>query len=188
MVKRSEKTNTVNQEMEHLSLMFVCAGNTCRSPMAEYIFQHMCKEEGLNTYIFSRGMNIIEGMNALPEAVDSVARYNPDIDMRSHIANRISKEDIVKADVILTMEEMHNVFVDQKISQYHIPKKQHPQVYTLKEYAHLNEENYTDLDIEDPLGHHVPIGTDYIDPEITMEQYDATRDEIIEQLELILYH
>jgi protein-tyrosine phosphatase len=32
-------------------VLFVCLGNICRSPMAEAVFRHLVKEEGLEKYI-----------------------------------------------------------------------------------------------------------------------------------------
>ncbi|MDN4593918.1 low molecular weight protein-tyrosine-phosphatase [Polycladomyces subterraneus] len=34
-----------------ISVLFVCLGNICRSPMAEAVFRHMVKEEGLEDRI-----------------------------------------------------------------------------------------------------------------------------------------
>jgi protein-tyrosine phosphatase len=30
-----------------IRLLFICHGNICRSPMAEYIFKHLCRERGV---------------------------------------------------------------------------------------------------------------------------------------------
>ena len=35
-----------------IKIMFVCHGNICRSPMAEFIFKDMVKNEGLENQIF----------------------------------------------------------------------------------------------------------------------------------------
>lgn len=37
--------------MTKLRVLFVCAGNICRSPMAEGVFQHMVREAGLEDHI-----------------------------------------------------------------------------------------------------------------------------------------
>lgn len=36
-------------------ILFVCLGNICRSPMAEYIFRHTAAERGLDVYADSAG-------------------------------------------------------------------------------------------------------------------------------------
>ena len=41
----SENQETVANKPNR-KLMFVCSGNTCRSPMAESIFRHLVKESG----------------------------------------------------------------------------------------------------------------------------------------------
>ena len=35
-----------------IKIMFVCHGNICRSPMAEALFRHMIREEGLSDRVF----------------------------------------------------------------------------------------------------------------------------------------
>ena len=30
-----------------IRLLFICHGNICRSPIAEYIFRHLCRERGV---------------------------------------------------------------------------------------------------------------------------------------------
>lgn len=34
-------------ETERIKIVFVCHGNICRSPMAQYIFLHLCREAGI---------------------------------------------------------------------------------------------------------------------------------------------
>ncbi len=35
-----------------IKILFICHGNICRSPMAEYIFKDLVKKEGLSKYFF----------------------------------------------------------------------------------------------------------------------------------------
>jgi len=38
------------QKPRRISVMFVCLGNICRSPMAQAVFQHLVKEKGLDAH------------------------------------------------------------------------------------------------------------------------------------------
>lgn len=43
-------------------VLFVCTGNTCRSPMAELIFNKIAREKGINAHAQSAGLCTIEGL------------------------------------------------------------------------------------------------------------------------------
>ena len=71
-------------------VLFVCLGNICRSPMAEFIFKDMIKKEGLENQFF----------------IDSAATsdYN-EKNKNSIYSKQMKKDDYYKFDYILTMEE-----------------------------------------------------------------------------------
>lgn len=37
-----------------VKVLFVCLGNICRSPMAEFIFKDLAKKEGLEKFVIAR--------------------------------------------------------------------------------------------------------------------------------------
>ena len=62
-------------------IAFVCTGNTCRSPMAEGIFNKAAEERGLSVRAVSFGMAAVDGMPpgalaySLPEHRLSARKY-----------------------------------------------------------------------------------------------------------------
>ncbi len=50
-------------------VLFVCSGNTCRSPMACAMFNHLAKERGIDAHAFSAGLFTSDG---LPYSANSV--------------------------------------------------------------------------------------------------------------------
>ncbi len=53
-----------------LSVMFICTGNTCRSPMAEAYFRYLCEDNFFNQIaVRSAGINAIAGCDASKMAI-----------------------------------------------------------------------------------------------------------------------
>ncbi len=83
-----------------MNIIFVCTGNTCRSPMAEYYL----KSKNLNgVCVTSRGFSGGESANENSVLVMSEAG----IDISGHISKCITAEDIKTADKIICMTASH---------------------------------------------------------------------------------
>ena len=89
-----------------MRILFVCTGNTCRSPLAEAITRRLAEERGLaNVSVESAGAS------AWPDAPASdgallVAMENG-LDIGDHRARLLSPEIVAKADLILAMGPHH---------------------------------------------------------------------------------
>jgi protein-tyrosine phosphatase len=85
------------------NILFVCAGNICRSPMAEWQLKALLRENPIT------GMQVgSAGLIALPDNAASfnavrVARENS-ISLEEHRARLVNTELIVNADLVLVME------------------------------------------------------------------------------------
>lgn len=118
-----------------MNILFVCTGNTCRSPMAAGMMHKIAEEKNLDIRIESAGLFANEGENASSEAIIVMLEYG--VDLTGHHAQIINEELIEKSDLILTMTPAHKMVLND-IAQN--------KTYTLCEYAGL------DYDIEDPFG------------------------------------
>lgn len=94
--------------------LFVCTGNTCRSPMAEGMFRKLlasrlgCAEDELidrGYLVASAGVAAGQALPASPEAVDVLARRA--VDIRSHESQPITAQLVAQADQIFTMTRGH---------------------------------------------------------------------------------
>ena len=82
-----------------IRVLFVCWGNICRSPMAEYIFKDMVKKEGIadRFHIESAATSTEElGNPVYPPARDELRRHG--IDCSGHRARQVRIDDYDKFD------------------------------------------------------------------------------------------
>lgn len=122
------------------NIIFVCTGNTCRSPMAEAIAKSICKSENVN--ILSRGIFVYDSFPINENA--KIVLNNNNIDLPNHCSKPLTIEELETADLILTMEKQHKNLLLEFIKNNPVYKNK---IFTLYEYV-LNE----DLDVKDPFG------------------------------------
>lgn len=87
-----------------MNILFVCTGNTCRSPMAEGLLRALTnKDDNINA--LSGAVRTMEGMPASENAV--LAMQELGIDISDHRSANIDADVLSEADLVLTMTEAH---------------------------------------------------------------------------------
>lgn len=99
------------------TILFVCTGNTCRSPMAEAIARH-CIETGLfgenpDLFVASAGVSASGGTLPTRETTDVLSNLGIEY---VGVSTPLSKEMIRKADLIFCMTESHLRMVHELVS------------------------------------------------------------------------
>lgn len=126
-----------------IQVVFVCTGNTCRSPMAAVLFErHVQREPTLaakGVRVRSAGLQASTGKPAAEGAVRAVRAVG--LSLTGHRARPFDNE-MAASDLILTMTEAHKSEIILKYPQVAA------NLFTLKEYARLGGSPY----ISDPYG------------------------------------
>lgn len=90
-------------------IMFVCHGNICRSPMAEFIMKKLVRENGIadNFQISSSATSTEEiGNPVYPPAREELKRHGISCDGK--YAVQVKKSDYEKYDLFLIMDDLNN--------------------------------------------------------------------------------
>jgi protein-tyrosine phosphatase len=89
------------------SILVICTGNICRSPMAEGFLRRLleARSEGERIDVSSAGTSGWDGSPAMPESVEAAGGRHTDI--TEHRARRLSRGMVESADLILGMTGEH---------------------------------------------------------------------------------
>jgi protein-tyrosine-phosphatase len=95
------------------SVLVVCTGNSCRSPMAQVMLAHML--EGMPAFVFSAGTAAPEGNPATARAVAAMGEVG--LDLTRHRARQLEPEMVRAADLVLVMEDYHRQRVVESVPE-----------------------------------------------------------------------
>jgi len=106
-------------------ILFVCHGNICRSPMAEFVLKDMVRRAGIEQdfYIESAATSTEEiGNPVYPPARKKLAEHN--IDCSGKTARRIRREDYENFDLLIGMDEenlynLHRAYGGDPLDKVH---------------------------------------------------------------------
>ncbi len=120
-----------------MNVLFVCSGNTCRSPMAKLLLSSIAEKNDMDIKVDSAGLFAYEGEPASNGSI-SVMQQDFGLDLSDHSAKTLDESLAEWADRIVCMTAAHKELV----------KVEFPQANTCT----LGEWAKRDLDIRDPHG------------------------------------
>ena len=105
-------------------VLFVCTGNTCRSPMAETLFRKLVarkldcrdwelRERGID--VFSAGISAGESDPAAREAVQIMRETG--LDLSQHLSQQVTAPMLDESTIVLTMTERHRHVLLESVSR-----------------------------------------------------------------------
>jgi glycine hydroxymethyltransferase len=123
------------------TILFVCTGNVCRSPMAEGIFRRAVQGRG-GFEVLSAGLGAVEGQPPSPYAIQVVKELG--IDISSQRSRPLTPELVQRADYILGMTHSH---IDTIMLLY---PQAAEKTFLLREFDETLD--WFEKDISDPIG------------------------------------
>jgi protein arginine phosphatase len=123
-----------------MKILFVCTGNTCRSPLAAAIARRIAVERGLpESEIGSAGTGAWDGQPASDGAL--LVGIERQLDLNDHRSRTLTAELVERQDLILTMGPHHREQVEALGGA--------GKVFLLSEYASHGADDHA---ISDPFG------------------------------------
>ncbi len=149
------------------TILFLCTGNVCRSPMAEGLFRHAVQGRG-EFRILSAGLGAVDGQAPTNHSVQAMKEVGIDISWQRSRA--LTAELVRSADLILGMTHSHTETVAL------LYPKAAEKTFLLREFDETLEDY--EKDISDPIGssYHV-----YLDCRDQIEQGIVTLLKFMEQ-------
>lgn len=104
--------------MKKIKILFVCTGNTCRSVIAEYIFNKLTRDEKLDDKIQAISCGTAAQPHyKIPDIVLSLFK-NEHINFNHHIPTKINRELLEDADYVFTMEKSQKDYIINCYPEY----------------------------------------------------------------------
>lgn len=156
------------KEKEYRRILFVCTGNTCRSPMAEVIFNALAESSGpyvssddkslkIELIASSAGIYADFGSPAAAYAEDAV-RDLYGVDLGNHRSRKTTQQLLSENDLVLAMTRDHAAYIRSNFPEFR------GRVYSIFEYlgltgtaAPVQRDSTARSEIPDPYGRNLTV-------------------------------
>lgn len=163
----------MKDENDHTyTVLFICSGNSCRSPMAEGLLKKkLYLKYKRKVKIQSAGTLGINGNPATLHAI--TAAKEKGVDISNHVSKGVNEKLVSGSDIIFTMEGHHKEYLDRYFPKYK------ENVFLLKSF-NMKGKKPKSLSIKDPIGEGL---TTY---RRVINQIDRELERILPQLQILI--
>ncbi len=158
-----------------MNILFVCTGNTCRSPMAEAIMKSKWPEEKV------KSAGVFAGKGEPMAGNSEVVLREKDLTL-DHETSQITEELLEWADLVLAMTDRHKQTLTLQYPNYD------NKYFTLKEYVLIDDRKWQELKesystFEEKRSHILREGMDKLDQREMEEKLNRELEEDMLQIE-----
>jgi protein-tyrosine-phosphatase len=132
----------MKSKKKSFTVLFVCSGNSCRSPIAKGLMDKIIADNSIKNFeirTFSAGSTAPKGKLPSDNAQKAAKKFG--VDISNHLSAPLTRERIVISDLILAMEQKHKTAVLELVPE---AKKK---TFVITEYANKDKQG-----IIDPFG------------------------------------
>ncbi len=124
-----------------MNVLFVCAGNTCRSPLAAALAARELARIGRPATAASAGIQAVDDAPATDASIQVAAEIG--LDLRAHQARLLTRPMVLDADRVFVMDERQRAFIRV------LAPEALERVHVLREYATAGADRRS---VADPFG------------------------------------
>ena len=102
-IKYFSQYQRISRNIMFKSVLIVCIGNICRSPVAEGLLKHYSEKYNLDLDVASAGVHALVGDNPQPHSQEMAVAHN--LDISDYYAEQITQEMVSHYELIIALDE-----------------------------------------------------------------------------------